>query len=100
MTDDGGCDYCPRTQISPNPADDNLNILYLDKTTNTALLEKVFEEERHYLITDFYGNTISSFKSNKTELDIDLSEINNGLYILTITHGSLGTEQYRFEVDK
>ena len=95
-----GCTLCPRLQMSPNPADDHLNILYLDKATNTALLEKVFEEERQYLITDFYGNTISVFKSYNTELDIDLREINNGLYIITITHGSLGTEQLRFEVSK
>lgn len=98
--DDGGCNYCPITRISPNPAKDHLNILYLDKTTNTAWPESDFEEERDYVITDFYGNTISSFTSYKTDLDIDLSQINNGLYVLTINHGSLGTDQHRFEVDK
>ncbi len=45
-------------------------------------------------------NETETLLGNKTEFDIDLREINNGLYILTITHGSLGTDQHRFEVDK
>ncbi len=60
-----------------------------------------FEEPREYVITDFEGNIVYRYRSKQTRLKLDLSPIKrNGVYVLNIRHGNLGTDQYRLIIDR
>jgi len=101
VTAGGGCGLCQIVIMSPNPASTSLNISYLDRETSESLDAEEFDEERTYLISDLQGNAVKSFSSYKTNLEVNLTDIiKGGIYILNIVHGSLGTDQYRFIIDK
>lgn len=101
VTAGGGCGICQIVIMSPNPASTSLNISYLDRETTESIDAEEFDEERTYLISDLQGNAVKSFSSYKTNLEVNLTDIiKGGIYILNIDHGSLGTDQYRFIIDK
>ena len=60
-----------------------------------------FEEPREYVITDFMGTVVFSYRSKQTKLTLDISQIKrNGVYVLNITHGNLGKDQYQLIIDR
>ncbi len=101
VTTGGGCGICPITQMSPNPASNELVISFSSRETGEILAKPVFEEARKYVITDFMGTMVFSYKSKQTKLKLDISGIKrNGTYVLNVTHGSLGTDQLRLIIDR
>ncbi len=101
VTTGGGCGICPITQMSPNPASDQIDISFVDRETSELISQKKFEEPREYVITDFEGYIVYRHQSKQTNLKLDISQIKqNGLYVLNIKHGSLGTDRYRLIIER
>jgi len=89
------CMDCPTVKIFPNPAFDEIYIGYSSRESGDR---ELFEKPREYLIVDANGKTVYKFKSLQTNLIIDLSRIKNGVHILIIKHGDLGTYRQKFTV--
>jgi hypothetical protein len=69
-------------KVYPNPADEMLNILIPDGTIFLQL-------------TDLSGRIVKEFSGNVQNLQIDISELSPGTYLLS-SHGSLGRTTTRF----
>jgi len=101
VTTGGGCGICPITQTSPNPASDRIDISFIDRETNQMIAKQNFEEPREYVITDFMGTVVLSYQSKQTKLKLDISQVKReGVYVLNIKHGSLGTDRYRLIIER
>jgi Reprolysin (M12B) family zinc metalloprotease/Secretion system C-terminal sorting domain len=97
----GGCGVCPLTQMSPNPASDQIDINFVSRETGEMISQQDFVEPREYVITDFMGTVVFSYQSKQTKLKLDISQIKrNGVYVLNIQHGGLGTDQYRLIIER
>jgi len=87
------CIVCPIVKILPNPAFDEIYISYSSRESSD---QELFKKPREYMIVDSQGKTVYKYESRQTNLKLDLSRINNGVYILNIKHGNLGTYHLRF----
>lgn len=87
-------DYNRKTEISPNPTNNNLNIKLF--TTNI---------KTNILITDILGkqliitSALTADKDGLKEYNIDCSELSNGIYFLTVLKGN-SIETLKFSVMK
>ena len=101
VTTGGGCGICPLTQMSPNPATNRIDISFIDRETGEMISQNKFEEPREYVITDFEGIIVYRHQSKQASLKLDISTIKrDGVYVLNIRHGNLGTEQLRLVIDR
>ncbi len=87
------CMVCPIVKILPNPAFDEIFISYSSRESGDQVL---FKRPRGYMIVDSQGKTVYKYNSRQTNLILDLSRIKNGVYILNIKYGNLGSYQFRF----
>jgi len=79
LTGIGEISNSPEFQISPNPATDKITLSCIIPSNLT---------EVNLLITDLTGRVISSnqIQGNPRELEIDISYLNNGSYLMNLEH--------------
>lgn len=86
------CMTCPTVKIFPNPAYNEINISHLSQESDD---QEFFEKPRQYIMVDINGKTVFEFKSIQRNVILDLSGINNGVYMLIIKDGNNTTHRQR-----